>query len=129
MVQRFCEALRATIAESPHPVCVICSADLAHVGWRYGDPVHLTTPDLDRLESDDRTMLDAICSGSGEGFLDNLMRENNRRRICGFPCIYTMLSALDLKNGELLRYAQSAMDERNSTVSYASAAFYDLKDQ
>lgn len=128
-VQRFCEALRATIAESPQPVCVICSADLAHVGWRYGDPVHLTTPDLDRLESDDRAMLDAICSGSGEGFLDNLMRENNRRRICGFPCIYTMLRALDLKNGELLRYAQSAMDERNSTVSYASVAFYEDNDE
>lgn len=129
IVERFCEALRATLAETPRPVCVICSADLAHVGFRYGDPVRLTTPDLDRIESDDHAMLEVICSGNSEGFLENLLRDNNRRRICGFPCIYTMLRTLDLKDGEVLRYAQSAMDEQNSTVSYASVAFYDAKDE
>lgn len=123
--ERFCNALRETIAESQQSICVICSADLAHVGQRYGDPVRLTTPDLDRLERDDRTMLDILCTGSAEGFLENLASENNRRRICGFPCIYAMLRSLDLKDGELLRYSQSAVDEQNSTVSYASVAYYD----
>jgi len=123
-VERFCQALRTTIAETSRSVCVICSADLAHIGWRYGDPVHLTVPDLDRLERDDRGMLDVICSGSASGFLENLVRESNRRRVCGFPCIYAMLRALDLRDGDLLRYKQSAMDDRNSTVSYASVAFY-----
>jgi len=129
IVARFCEALRKTTAETSHSVCVICSADLAHIGWRYGDPVHLTAGDLDRLEREDREMLDIICSGSAEGFLDNLVRERNRRRICGFPCIYAMLRALDLRNGDLLRYAQSAMDDRNSTVSYAGVAFYKSNDE
>ncbi|MBM3335933.1 hypothetical protein FJY63_14845, partial [Candidatus Sumerlaeota bacterium] len=49
---------------------------------------------------------------------------SNQRRICGFPCIYAMLRSLDLSDGELLRYGQSAMDDRNSTVSYASVVFY-----
>ena len=124
IVDRFCEALRRTAAETPRAACVICSADLAHIGWRYGDPVHLGPADLDRLEREDRAMLDIVCSGSAEGFFENLVREGNRRRVCGFPCIYAMVRALDLKNGELLRYGQSAMDERNSTVSYASVAFY-----
>lgn len=122
-VNRFCEALRRTLAETTRPVCVICSADLAHVGFRYGDPVRLGAGDLDRLEIDDSAMLKTICSGSAEAFLDNLLRDGNRRRICGFPCIYAMLRALDLRGGEILRYAQSAMDDQNSTVSYASVAF------
>ena len=123
-VERFSDALRRTIAESKGAVCVISSADLAHVGWRYGDAVVLTTPALDQLADDDSAMLAAIRSGSAAAFLDNLKSDGNRRRICGFPCIYAMLRALDLRNGDLLRYGQSAMDERHSTVSYASMVFY-----
>jgi len=124
-VGRFCAALRRTIGEADRPVCVISSADLAHVGFRYGDRVTLGAPELDHLQSEDAAMLELIRAGSADGFFENLARENNRRRICGFPCIYTMLRALDLRDGELLRYGQSAMDERHSTVSYASMAFYE----
>ena len=123
-VERFCQALRQTVAESKGTVCVISSADLAHVGWRYGDPVFLSHAQLGQLANDDNAMLAAIRSGSAAAFLENLKRDGNRRRICGFPCIYTMLCALDLQNGDLLRYGQSAMDDRNSTVSYASMVFY-----
>lgn len=123
--ERFCAALRATLAESARSICVICSADLAHVGWRYGDPIRIRVPELDDLARDDGAMLDVIRSGDAQGFVENLLREGNRRRICGFPCIYAMLRALDLKEGDLLRYGQSAMDDRNSTVSYASVVFYE----
>lgn len=124
-VDRFCDALRKTIDESDGSVCVIASADLAHVGFRYGDRVMYGKPELEQVECDDRAMIDIVCTGDAEGFVRNLMNDHNRRRICGFPCIYPMLRALELENGELLRYDQSAMDERGSTVSYASIAFYD----
>jgi len=125
IVEKFCNALRQTIAETDRRICIIASADLAHVGHRYGDPVELGREDLVRLEHNDRAMLEIVCAGDADGFLENLLADGNRRRICGFPCIYAMLKALDLRNGELLRYGQSAMDERNSTVSYASVVYYE----
>jgi AmmeMemoRadiSam system protein B len=125
VVDRFCDALRRSIAESTEPVCVICSADLAHIGYRYGDAIEIGPLEITRLEREDREMIDVLCRGDAQGFLDNLLADGNRRHICGFPCVYPMLRALDLGDGELLRYAQSAMDARNSTVSYASVAFYE----
>jgi AmmeMemoRadiSam system protein B len=124
IVDRFCDALRRSLAESTEPVCVICSADLAHIGYRYGDAIEIGPLEIARLEREDREMIEVLCQGNAEGFLDNLLEDGNRRHICGFPCIYPMLRALDLRDGELLRYAQSAMDTHNSTVSYASVAFY-----
>ncbi|MCX8038678.1 MAG: AmmeMemoRadiSam system protein B [Candidatus Sumerlaeia bacterium] len=123
-VERFCQALRRTLAETTRPVCVICSADLAHIGYRYGDPVRIGRAHIDCMERDDYAMLKIIQSGDAEGFVANLLRDGNRRHICGFPCIYTMLRAMDLTGGELLRYNYSAMDDHNSTVSYASMVFY-----
>jgi AmmeMemoRadiSam system protein B len=127
-VARFGRALRAAIDESDRSVCLISSADLAHIGFRYGDPKVLERADCESLEREDRTMLETICAGDPRQFAEHLIAEDNRRRICGFPCIHTMLSARDLAGGELLGYGQSAMDERNSTVSYASIAYYQQAD-
>jgi len=60
----------------------------------------------------------------GEGFYSSIMRDRDRRRVCGLPAIYTMLKVLEAKEGKLLKYAQAYTPETQSVVSFASMAFY-----
>jgi AmmeMemoRadiSam system protein B len=58
-----------------------------------------------------------------EGFHNSIQKDNNSRKICGYPAIYTMLNVIEASEGKLLKYSQYK-DQTNSTVSFASMAFY-----
>jgi len=53
-----------------------------------------------------------------------LAEPHNRRRICGFPPIYMLLSTLPASAGMVLKYDQSVEPATQSMVSYASVVFY-----
>jgi hypothetical protein len=59
-----------------------------------------------------------------EGFYRSIMKDQDRRRICGFPAIYTMLNVMEVRKGKLLKYGQAFTPETQSVVSFASLAFY-----
>ena len=124
-IKNFSQALRETIAEHDGKVCVISSVDMAHMGPRYGDEKGLTPKQLEQLEIDDRLTLELVAAGSGTAFSKHLEADqnNNRRRIFGYPCIHTMLTSGDFKNGELLQYDQTQVDEDGSVVSFGSMVF------
>lgn len=122
-VKAFARALRETIEEAGKTVCVVAGVDLAHIGGRFGDEFTVNEAVREQLESDDREMLGILEAGDAPRFFDLIHKEQDSRRVCGFPTLYTMLSALDLKRGKLLYYDQSFEKDTNSVVSFASLAY------
>lgn len=125
-VREFIEALRESLASWPEKVCVIASADLAHVGLQFGDRYGVGEYDLPRLEQEDREMLQHVERGDGEGFFSSVAREQDRRRICGLPAIYTLLQTLGPSRGRVLKYGQALTRETQSVVTFASLGLYRL---
>jgi AmmeMemoRadiSam system protein B len=118
-------SLRETLDSYPQPVCLISSVDLAHIGPRYGDPFRPHAGTVREHEEADRQLLETMATADADTFADTLVREGNRRRICGLPPLYTMLKTLESTvDGELLRYDYTEVDGEGSFVTFGSMAFY-----
>lgn len=120
----FIDALKETVAESNYKTCFIASADLAHVGIRFGDPAPPSPAHLQSLESEDRKMLAYVEAVDGEGFYSSIRREKDSRKICGLPPIYSLLRAMDADEGRLLNYRQDLEPDGSSVVTFASMVFH-----
>jgi AmmeMemoRadiSam system protein B len=123
-IRQFIEALREVVSSSGNKVCYIGSADLSHMGLQFGDQEGVGEYDLRILADEDQEMLGYVERMDGEGFFSSILKEKDRRRICGLPAIYAMLHSLDAKKGKLLKYGQAFTQETQSVVSFASLAFY-----
>jgi AmmeMemoRadiSam system protein B len=121
-ISEFVTALKTSVADSGKKPCYIAGADLAHVGPRFGDPHPISEGFLTLLESDDRRMLERVEEVDADGFFKNIRDDGDRRKICGLPPIYTMLSVMDADSGKLLKYQY--FHDPAGTVSFASMAFY-----
>ncbi|MBI4481593.1 MAG: AmmeMemoRadiSam system protein B [Acidobacteria bacterium] len=122
-VREFHRALRRTLASCESSVCLIASADLAHVGPRYGDPGPPSEEFLEGVMACDREMLRSVEECRAQGFVDYVKSEGDRRRICGFSPIHTLLELVDSRRGKLLKHDRARMDDTHSTVTFASVAF------
>ncbi len=122
-IKRFTEALRTAIAEDGRRVCLVASADLAHVGPRYGDAGGFEGEELETVKRRDREMLRHVERVDPEGFRDYLQQEDDRRRVCGFPPIYTLLKSMPAQRGRLVAHDHGAMDPVGSICSFASVVF------
>lgn len=123
-VERFLTALRGTIAESGKTVCVIAAGELAHLGLRYGDKAPPTDFSFHRSMQRDLEMLKHAEELKPEEFAAYIQREQDQRRISGFSPIYSLLRLIQAEKGQVLRYDRGITDQYNSTVTYASLAFF-----
>ena len=123
-VRQFIDALSESVSSLGREVCYIASADLAHVGRQFGDRGGMNEYGLRILSQEDQEMLEYVEKMDGEGFFSVIAAEKDRRRICGFPAIYSMLKLLEAKEGKVLKYGQAFTPETQSVVSFASLAFY-----
>ena len=123
-IRQFVDALKKTFQTYPTDVCYVASADLAHLGLQFGDPEGMGEYGLRVLEGEDQEMLGWVEGLDPEGFYRSIMKNQDRRRICGFPAIYTMLNVMEVRRGKLLKYGQAFTAETQSVVSFASLAFY-----
>ena len=120
------ESLRETLDSYPKPVCLVSSVGLAHIGPRYGDPFRPHAGTVREHEDADRQLLETMVTADADSFANILIREGNRRRICGLPPLYTMLKTLENRvEGELLRYDYTEVDGEGSFVTFGSMAFYE----
>lgn len=127
-IDRFVAALRDTIArrrDEGARVVVVVSADLAHVGPRYGDPAPFDEEQLRGVEEADRAVLETVAAGDAAALLDRIAADRDRFRICGFSPLYTALGAIGARGGRLLAYGRGPTDGAGSICSYASLALYD----
>ena len=122
-IGEFIEGLKKTVWSIDREVCLIASADLAHIGLQFGDG-DPTSSMLSETRARDLEMLAYAEKVDAEGFYDSIRKEGDRRRICGFPSIYVLLNINGIKRGGLLKYAQSQNPETQSAVTFASLAFY-----
>ena len=99
MIQQFAEALKLAIGRGGRRVCLIASADLAHVGPRYGDREGFEGERLERIKQADLEMLAYTEKVDGEGFLNYISEEKDKRRICGLSPIYILLKTIGAKKG------------------------------
>ena len=58
------------------------------------------------------------------GFIQQIARENDSRRICGFSPITTMFHCMDASEGRTLALDYACVDDRSSFVSFASTIFH-----
>jgi AmmeMemoRadiSam system protein B len=124
LVERFIRMFREVIAESGRQTCVIASADLAHIGLRYGDAAPPTDFSFHRCMQTDLEMLKHVEERDAEAFARFIQKEEDRRRISGFAPIYTMLRLIQADSGQVLRYDRGIADQFNSTTTFASMSFY-----
>ncbi len=122
-IGEFIEALKKTVRSIDREVCLIASADLAHIGLQFGDGQPASSM-LSETRARDLEMLAYVEKVDAEGFYDAIRREGDRRRICGFPPIYVLLNINGANQGKLLKYAQSQNPDTQSAVTFASLAFY-----
>ena len=123
-VDRFLSALREAVTASGKIVCVIAAGELSHLGMRYGDSAPPTDFSFHRSMQRDLEMLKQVEELKPDGFAGYIHKENDQRRISGFSPIYSLLRVIQAEKGQVLRYDRGITDQYNSTVTYASLAFF-----
>lgn len=123
-VRQFIHATQEAVSSLGRQVCYIASADLAHMGPQFGDREGVNDDSLRVISQEDHEMLQYVEKVDGEGFFSSISGEGDRRKICGYPAIYSMLKILEAREGRLLEYDQAFTPETKSVVTFASLAFY-----
>ena len=96
----------------------MAGADLAHLGPRFGDPEPVSASERERIEREDRAMLEPVAAGDAQAFFESVARDGDRRRICGLSPIYALLRTLGDGAGSVKRYGQ--WPDPDGVVSFAS---------
>jgi len=107
-------------------VCLIASADLAHVGPQFGHREAVTPGTLAEVKAKDLEMLGYVQGLKAEEFYRFILREKDRRNICGLPPLYAlvhMIKAQTAAEGALLNYQQWHDSQGKGAVTFASMAF------
>ena len=123
-VERLLTALREAISASGKTVCIIAAGELAHLGMRYGDSAPPTDFSFHRAMQYDLEMLKHVEDLKAEEFAGYIQKEKDQRRISGFSPVYCLLRLIEAEKGQVLRYDRGITDQYNSTVTYASMAFF-----
>ncbi len=122
-IARMITALRTIEAESNEPICYIISGDLAHIGPKFHDPEPVSAGLLTQSHFQDHQLLSQTEFASAEGYFRVIAKEEDVRRICGFPPTYTFLKAIAPKRGQMLHYGRYVEPKGFESVSFASVAF------
>jgi MEMO1 family protein len=122
--REFIDALKDALAERGEPVCFIGGVDLAHLGPRYGHQERWAPIRMAEEEQNDRRMLGPLLQGDREAYFQVVAKDQNRRQVCGFPAIYALTDAADVKRGEYLKWSYWHDKQTQSVVSFVSMAFY-----
>ncbi|MFB3115201.1 MAG: AmmeMemoRadiSam system protein B, partial [Nitrospirales bacterium] len=123
-IEQFVSLLKEAITASGQTVCIIASANLAHIGLRYGDNTAPTDFSFHRCMQTDLEMLKHVENVDAQNFAQFIITEQDKRHVLGFSAIYLLLKLIEAEKGEVLRYDREIVDQFNSTVTYASAAFF-----
>ncbi|MBM3299653.1 MAG: AmmeMemoRadiSam system protein B, partial [Deltaproteobacteria bacterium] len=124
LFHEFCHALKRACHKSSKSICFIASADLDHIGPRYGDRFipHKGTVS-EALEKDEK-MLRALEKVDVQQFVHQVAREKDARRICGFSPITAMMHCMEASRGNLLMLDYAHVDDKKSFVTFTSMIFH-----
>lgn len=114
-------ALRGVVHD--YRITLIASADLSHIGRRFGDQRDLDIGFISETEVADREYLRSVLGGEGQKALECLAGHKDRYHICGTGCIYLLGAVLPGVSGQLLGYYQTISRELEQAVGCAGAIF------
>jgi AmmeMemoRadiSam system protein B len=120
----FIQAVQQAATERAEPICYIVGGDLAHVGMKFGDQGPLMPALLEQVAHEDQALLAATARMDATGLFRSIAEHGDRRRICGFPPMYMLLSTMPATSGTVLKYDQAVEPATQSMVSYASVVFH-----
>ena len=123
MVASFLRTLRKAAEQESRKVCFVAGVDLAHVGRQFGDKDPITNDFLKWVESEDRELVNRLVELDAPGFFQELAKDQDRRRICGFAPLYSLIHLLDGARGKTLKYGQAYTPETASAVTFTSVIF------
>ncbi|MDR2392259.1 MAG: AmmeMemoRadiSam system protein B [Planctomycetota bacterium] len=109
-------------AASSGETMILASADLAHVGPRFGEDGEAEGQLLAAVEETDRKYLAAVSQSAGEG-LAALAKTGENLRVCGSAAIFILGLALAGARTTLLGYHQAITPEMGEAVTYAAMIF------
>jgi AmmeMemoRadiSam system protein B len=104
-------------------LCLVASADLSHVGPQFGHQETVTPGVLAEVKEKDLSMLGHAAHLKEEEFYRFILREGDRRNICGLPPIYALVHLIEAQQGEVLHYQQWHDPQGQGAVTFASMAF------
>ena len=124
MVGKFLDGLRELVSQERRELCLIAGVDLAHVGRQFGDRQPITEDFLKWVESEDRLLVERLMALDAPGFFHEIAKDQDRRRICGFSPLYSLIHLLDGRRGTQLKYSQAFTPETGSAVTFTSLVFH-----
>jgi MEMO1 family protein len=122
-VRRFLDELRDLARHDSRQVCFVAGVDLAHVGRQFGDREPITDDFLKWVEQEDRSLVERLAALDAPGFFHEVAKDQDRRRICGFSPLYSLIHLLDGTRGIQLKYSQAFTPETGSAVTFTSLIF------
>ncbi len=120
----FCSALRNACNQSGKTICFIASADLDHIGPRYGDKFVPHRGTVESALQKDSEMLSHLQNFSVDSFIKCVVSEGDARRVCGFSPIVTMMHSIEASQAEILNLDFAYVDDKNSFVTFGAMVFY-----
>jgi hypothetical protein len=122
-VQKLLGALRELVQHETRDVCLVAGVDLAHVGREFGDSEPVTEEFLKWVEREDQKLLERLSALDAPGFFNEIAKDQDRRRICGFSPLYCLIHLLDGASGTQRKYSQAFTPETGSAVTFTSMVF------
>ena len=122
-ISSFLSALKALVSTYQDQILLIASADLAHVGRRFGSLLPLDGVMLSSVLAKDKEMLRFAEEGDAEGFFRYVASEGDSRHVCGLPPIYALLKALDGRGGRLVDHCHWFDQAEGSAVTFAALVY------
>jgi len=122
-IGRFLSALRALADGESRQVCFVAGVDLAHVGKQFGDDDRIDDQFLRWVRTEDMRLIDRLAALDAPGFFGEIAKDQDRRRICGFAPLYSLVHLLNGSQGNNLHYGQAFTPETASAVTFTSMVF------
>lgn len=121
-VESLCETYSYYISYNKS-VLILAGVDIAHVGKFFGDLEALSNEKMEQIRLADQEYLSFILTQDKEGLFEHIVKDQDARKICGFPTMYTILDLyerLGLKlSGEILDYQQAVDFKTDCAVTFA----------
>jgi len=124
LVKDYIKAIQAQVKASGKKTLLIASADLAHLGPKYGDQETFTREREEALKADDEKMFRHLEKGDAEGFFQEVSKIKDSRKICGLAPIYFITRIAEPSRGELLKWSVWWDEQTGSAVSFCAMALY-----
>ena len=119
----FIKGFHKAVTDLGRRVVFVLSVDWSHIGRKFGDDADAADI-LDSVRASDHEHFRFLEACDYSGFYDFVRTAKNDTHIDGFACITTFFDLVAPRRGRLLDYQQWHEEERASSVSFASMAFF-----